>query len=172
MTEREEKPEDYIKLAQEVIRYRDHNGFSPATEANFCAKLMGINAEVYELYNELCNNNLHGIRMETADVANYVLATAYDLRGTVTARYSPVRRAVLMQDPSALCEPFRQYTALAFEKWRRYDLKDAALCVELILLECQRLAATFNFSLTSAVREKLAYNYTRPRRHGGKHPDS
>lgn len=170
--EREEKPEDYIELAREVIKYRDYNGFSPAHEHNFCAKLMGINAEVVELERELRKpNNFQSVRMETADVANYALATTYDLRGTVTVRHTPVRLSEL-RGPAEMCAPIRGYTAQAFEKWRRYNMKDAAMAVELVILECQRLAATFDFSLPLAVREKLAINYARPHRHGGKHPDS
>lgn len=56
----------------------------------------------------------------------------------------------------------------ATECLRENDTEGMATHLAVLLAECQRMADYFQLDLSEAVRNKIAYNRTRPHRHGGK----
>lgn len=74
--------------------------------------------------------------------------------------------------PEVLCTPMRKYAARAMEHWRKGEITDAALSVELVVFATQMLADTLGIDLVIAIYDKLEINDHRLPTHGGKHPDS
>lgn len=177
MTAPRHQGEALAQKIPDILEYRAHAGFNAASWGTLPVKMMCIECEVVELENAMriwdrvsqCPDN---VAFEVADIAMYAMLTVHDLRGQPALRDCSQLTCERLGPPEVLCAPIRRYNAMGMERWRRHDKKDAVISIELIVLECQRLAKAFDIYLPAYIERKLERNYKRPHLHGGKHPDS
>lgn len=80
------------------------------------------------------------------------------------------RIALIHSEASEALEAFRECGDVA-KVWHRHDGKPEGVVVELadVVIRIADLCGKHGLDLEQATRDKLAFNATRPHRHGGKH---
>jgi len=151
-------------------------GWHPTSNDNLGTRCMCVIAELTELEQALLlgEDGVHSARLELADVAMYLSAMLYDLCGpeyptrSVRSDDIPCRH----QRPSELIQPTVRKVVGAFERWRRGNLHDATVSLQLAMLEACRLSWALNIDLSAAVRDKIGILSKREERNGGKRADT
>lgn len=125
-------------LALRVIEIGDANGWRKTTMESLATRLCAMQSEMFEFEEALrCDGES---RLELADIAIYALRILEDFRPGDWCLRTRVRPIPTRYDnPGNLTYPMRRYARSAFESWRRGNLKDALVCVELVLLEAGEL---------------------------------
>lgn len=169
------------RLAREIIEYSLSNGFEPTTWDTAPVRLRCIEREISEFTEKLeawdgdrSAPAAKPARHELADVAIYALLLLAHLGNEQWHfRTGLQERVTCFAAPERIVRPLRKYSDLAFEAWRRGDVRrnrqDVLQALELLVVACAVMAGKFfGASIDLLVGEKLAVLRTRPPAHGGK----
>lgn len=172
-------------LARDIVAYSLQNGFEPTTWDTAPVRFRCIEREISELVEKLeawdgdrLAPEARAARLELADVAIYSLLLLAHLGNEQWAfRRGLQERITIFAAPERIVRPLRRYSDLAFEAWRRGDVRrnrqDVLQALELLVVVCAVMAGKFfGASLDLIVNEKLTVLRTRLPAHGGKDPRS
>ena len=166
------------ELQLRLAKTRTQNGFNVVDETNLQTKIGCVMCELDELEIELENGSYDRALIECADVWIYALIICLDfdydwpLRSHIVSR--PGHPLHLKSEVFSHLRDARHSAVKAFEYWRRSEIKDALMSLQLCCLDVGRIAFLLDpgRDLFEVIEEKDEYNRTRGKLHGGKHPDS
>lgn len=162
-------------LVERVVAERDRMEWNPTTSDNFGTRCMCIIAELTELVGAMGSRDRREIAHELADVTMYLVVMLHDL---LDGEMYPLRAVYPREAPSpfqtphALIGPTQRAVVMAFEKWRRNNMGDAVMSLQIAMLEVCRLSHTLDMSLASVVEDKVEILRQRQPLNGGKRADT
>jgi NTP pyrophosphatase (non-canonical NTP hydrolase) len=161
---------DWEKLSKHVIGYRDSKGFAATTWDTAPARLNCLHSEIYELEEALASGTDWDVRHELADIVMYALTLMHDLsdQPSWSLRTSFHGGASKHGSPAELTSPLRKYARAAFEAWRKGQIKDVLINVEILIVAVVDMRVRvlgLPGDITVDVKSKIQASSDRPRCH-------
>jgi NTP pyrophosphatase (non-canonical NTP hydrolase) len=141
------------------------NGFDAPTWENFATKIMFVITELDEAVQASVAGDSENFREEIADVAIRIAAIMSSL-GIESSRTATTNKRRLLSSAEVMLWPIVSNLTYAIEAWRNEKLGDAAIALELALIETFRIAGTVGFNLEREIWKKCLKNTTRGLHHG------